>query len=588
MNNSLSGVTGSNIPLTPRLESKTIKSESSVPKAEVTENNTPKDGVTLTRDQQQEPPKKVKVATFPQDPFMDKPSVEEIDQSKVGTNLEGPRAKAYDKGGAAIADPDGNFFYEPTSPKFDQVNSFVCSYKTLDMHQGYLGEKVDWAFGGDQLEVKAHAGEGANAYYARWQESINFFYFKSEGLDKTVQTSQSVDVVSHETGHAVLDGMKPRFLGSWGGETMAFHEAFADSTAMLYTLNNEANLPRIIEETGGDLSNSNRLSWLGEEFGKAIHLMNQDTSDDNRTYLRNSRNEFKWVPMNELPEHGDREELTSEAHSFSRVFSGAFYDCIHSLYDKFTEELPPLASQQGESVPDRVGALKAARDTMGPILLKGVELAPSSGITFRQAAIGMLKADLMINEGKNKDLLAKVFIDRNIIKPEEVPQDDPSMAGIRMEKPVSGKEEAMEFLKTNADKLGVNASDYGDVKVKTNKRGETTLEFESTREVPLSSHGIHKVAGVDNLWVDIHGGMTLGFDKNGNMVSKNVDEIDRDKVQKAVSFINCAEGEGLVRHSPFYKASNLFKSHNVPYKAEVYHDPSTGRIKVQQIPIVVD
>ncbi|MCD4783555.1 MAG: hypothetical protein K8T10_06965 [Candidatus Eremiobacteraeota bacterium] len=614
MNNSISGIPNGKIPAGMKERIKVIDADKKSSTQDTSKNkeNTgslPKDGVTLSKEQPQqqtppEPPKKVQVSKFPQDAFMDPAGKEEIQQDKIGENLEGPRVKAYDKKNpVAIADTDGNFFYQPIEPQFDQVNSYVSSYKTLDMSQNYLGKDIEWAFSGDQLKVYSHAGEGANAYYARWQKSINFFYFESPAMEKTIQTSQSEDVVSHETGHAVLDGMKPGYLSSWGGETRAFHEAFADSSAMLRTLNNDRNLEGILNETGGDLRKRNRLSMLAEEFGKAIRLMNDDPSDDDKTYLRNARNEFKYIPPSDLPSEGPREELTSESHSFSRIFSGAFYDCINTLYDRFAEELPPLhppeeeapdqettppQNQEPQPIPDRMGALKKARDIMGPLLLKGVELAPSSSATFKNIALSMLKADEMINEGVHKQDLEKVFLDRKIITPEDIvePETD-SLSEIKLNEPLKTKQSALNFLKSNADKLGVNASDYSDARVSTNRRGETTIEFDSVKEVPLSQHGIHKVAGLDNLYADVHGGMTLAFDSEGKLVSKSVDEITREKIDATVTGIRNAKENGLVRRSPIYKGDNLFKSVGTPYKAEVYQEPS-GKMKVRQIPIIMN
>lgn len=554
--------------------------------------NTPKDGVTLSIKKETEPPKKVKTNTFPQDALMDEPSTQKIDQSKIGTRLEGPRAKSFDNKPVAIADPDGNFFYNPVDREFNQVNSYVVTYKTLDMHENYAGHKVDWAFGSEQLGIYPHKAEGANAYYSRWARSTNFFYFKSEGLDKTVQTSQSADVVAHETGHAILDGLKPRFLSGSGGETMAFHEAYADTTAMLYTLNHEDNLDKIIEETGGDLRQTNRLSMLAEEFGKAIQLMNDDPSDDHMTYLRNARNEFKYVPMNQLPSSGPREELTNQVHSFSRIFSGAFYDCLNKIYDKYVDELPQIpvpAAEEGLEQPDRIGALRMARDVTGHLFAKAVELSPSTSATFKGIALNMLKADQMINDGKYSDLLADVFVNRNIIKPEDISANSSLTAQgepIVLDRPLESSREALNYLESIEDKIGVKASDFSDAKIIKNNRGETTIEFESVKEVCLSSQGIYKVAGVKDLYMDVFGGMTLGFDSSGKLVSIQTDEITPEKVQEASSFVKETEKEGLVRRSPFYKASNLFKSKNVPYKAEVYQDPS-GKMKVQRIPIIV-
>lgn len=604
MNHSLSGITGRNSGLTPtsHLNTGKVKNQNEV-KTPQSENLEVKDGVVLSNPKEQppeEPPKMVKVSTFPQDPYLDtKPAVEEIEQSKVGTNLSGPRVRSNDSKPFAIADPDGNFFYEPLQREFDQVNAHISAYKTLDMHKDFLGRDISWAFGKNQLEVNSHKDKGANAYYHRWAGSINFFYFESEGLGKTVQTAQSSDVVAHETGHATLDGMKPKYLGSWGGETMAFHEAFSDATAMLYTVSREDNIDKLIEETGGNLNSTNRMTMLAEEFGKAVRLMNTDPSDDDMTYLRNANNTFKYVPQSELPEQGGREELTSGAHSFSRIFSGAFYDCYKNLTAKFAEELPGIPPAENEippegeappPTPDYKGAMKSARDVIGNIFLKGVEMGPSSSASFKTMALSMLNADKMINEGKYSGLLADVFISRDILKPEDIPQNEASIREgetIKLDKPVTTEKQALAFLKANGEKLGIDPSEYGEARVMTNNRGETTIEFDSMVEVPLNHHGLYKVANVEDTWVDIHGGLTLGFDKNGSLVSKLEDKITPEKIRTTMDEIRKSQEKGMVRVSPpIYKNDNIFKSKNKPYHAEVYQEPS-GKMKVRRIPIIV-
>ena len=66
---------------------------------------------------------------------------------------------------------------------------------------------IPWAFEGNRLIVVPHAGYGQNAYYDRQSKSLQFYYFDKDG--KTVYTCLSTDIVRHEFGHAVLDGVRP-------------------------------------------------------------------------------------------------------------------------------------------------------------------------------------------------------------------------------------------------------------------------------------------------------------------------------------------------------------------------------------------
>ena len=78
------------------------------------------------------------------------------------------------------------------------------------------------------------AGYGQNAFYDRASKSLQFYYFDKEG--KRVYTCLSTDIINHEFGHAVLDGIRPHYHESSLIETGAFHEFVGDLTAILLIL----------------------------------------------------------------------------------------------------------------------------------------------------------------------------------------------------------------------------------------------------------------------------------------------------------------------------------------------------------------
>ena len=87
---------------------------------------------------------------------------------------------------------------------------YAIVMSTLARFEFALGRRVDWSFGGHQIKVVPHAFADANAFYSRQDEAIMFGYF--QGTKDTVFTCLSHDVISHETTHALLDGLRERYM----------------------------------------------------------------------------------------------------------------------------------------------------------------------------------------------------------------------------------------------------------------------------------------------------------------------------------------------------------------------------------------
>jgi len=87
------------------------------------------------------------------------------------------------------------------------------------------------------LRIIAHAGGEANAVYHRGRQALKFNFHTDAALRARVYACRSFDMVSHETGHAILDSLCPlwyQFKGS--GESAALHEGFADCVALFTML----------------------------------------------------------------------------------------------------------------------------------------------------------------------------------------------------------------------------------------------------------------------------------------------------------------------------------------------------------------
>lgn len=452
------------------------------------------------------PPANVKVNVYGQDPFVNGPIVMEIEPEKIGTNLSGERVRVQDRRPLPSPDANGNFLLAPGSDGISQVNAHTVTYKTLDLFERYRGARIPWAFRSDALQVVPHKQEGRNAYYSRWEQSTNYFHFRSEALDTTVKTANSSDVVSHETGHAMLDGLRPGYFGTWDAETGAFHEAFGDCAAMLFNLEQASNRELIQRQSGGSLREHNALSSLAEEFGAGVKRDNDNPADDHKTYLRTALNSFTYVDPSELPPgRGDEDHLGREVHSFSRLFSAGFYDAIESVYMQ--------SIYQDRQCPAE--ALKTAADVTGPLLVRAIESGSASQARFRQLALGMLAADAQLNEGKYTEGLKKAFIQREFITEEDFQEDQLRRAQLPEVKLPSGlnEKETLEFLHQNREALGLPENlPWKSVTQHQNDRGEQFLSFQYAQETPVS------VEGFEGFTADLLGSANMVFDKTGKLV----------------------------------------------------------------------
>jgi hypothetical protein len=163
--------------------------------------------------------------------------------------------------------------------QFHQVHGWAIVQNALDFYEsGYgLGRKILWGFEGSRLIILPHAGYGENAFYDRQSKSLQFYYF-NRGEDR-IYTCLSTDIVNHEFGHAVLDGIRPYFNEAITPETAAFHEFVGDLTAILVTFRNNNFRAKLGIETEGHLYTENTLTNIADEFGNAV---------EGRPYLRSA------------------------------------------------------------------------------------------------------------------------------------------------------------------------------------------------------------------------------------------------------------------------------------------------------------
>ncbi len=118
-------------------------------------------------------------------------------------------------------------------PGFHAQNVYALVMRTLARFERALGRRICWGFEHHQLKAAPHAFAEANAFYSRGHESLLFGYFPRVSDGGTVLSALSHDVIVHETTHALLDGMRKRFMEPSSPDQAAFHEGFSDIVALL-------------------------------------------------------------------------------------------------------------------------------------------------------------------------------------------------------------------------------------------------------------------------------------------------------------------------------------------------------------------
>jgi hypothetical protein len=279
--------------------------------------------------------------------------------------------------------------------QFHQVNTWAILQRALRFFEDSngLGRRIPWGFEGNRLLVVPHAGYGKNAYYDRRSKSLQFYYFdKDEGQ---VFTCLSTDIVHHEFGHAVLDGVRPLFNESASVETAAFHEFIGDLTAILIILRNNEFRKRLVRETKGDLSQADRLSGIAEEFGKEV---------GDRPYLRTATNKLKMSDVRE----------SNSPHKMSQVLTGAMFDILLRLSQHYMKERKRKQS-----------AAQAFWNTiqrMQRMAIQPLDLLPPCDVTFRDYALAVLRTEEISNPRdpyRYRELMIKAFVKRGIFTKDE-------------------------------------------------------------------------------------------------------------------------------------------------------------------------
>jgi hypothetical protein len=349
------------------------------------------------------PPADLEFSYNPQDSFVLPAGTTLLSGVSVGKSVSSEKVRL--KGG--LAAQDGKFVYTPEDRRHYAANAFAAVHKAVAVFQQAYGSPIQWATGRPQLEVTADAGEQLNAYYSRWEGGLFFFHSQDAQTQEKVYSAGSGEVVAHEAGHALLDAIRPGYFEAWSPDAGAFHESFGDLLALLISLKEDRVLDRVSEQTGGDLSRPNLAAALGEQLGRAInHSAGQNVTGGD--YTRNAINRLVWQDPATLPDSAPPEQLSSEVHNFSRLWTGAFYDVLTGIcHEKQAQGMDPRS------------AIAATADEGLAMLARQMKASPEGNFTYRDMAHALLKSEAEGNGGKYSALIGRAFAARQIL-PEDL------------------------------------------------------------------------------------------------------------------------------------------------------------------------
>lgn len=306
-------------------------------------------------------------------------------------NLNHPNLLSCD----GLAPSEGN-------PQFHQQMVYAVAMKTIERFEIALGRPTQWSShlpDGKypeqfvrRLRIHPHGLRERNAYYSPERKALLFGYFRADadGVGDTMPgglifSCLSHDIVAHETTHALLDGLHPRFSEATNPDVLAFHEGFADIVALFQHFTMPEALRHQISLIRGDLGQQNLLADLAREFGEATG--------------RHGALRSALARPPKLTDYASAEE----AHDRGAVLVAAVFAAFRRIYERRAAELMRLASGGTGIMP--AGALPeilidelartAAKvaDQVLTICIRALDYCPPVDITFGDYLRALITAD---------------------------------------------------------------------------------------------------------------------------------------------------------------------------------------------------
>jgi hypothetical protein len=428
-------------------------------------------------------------------------------------------------------------------PSFHAQNVYGLVMRTLARFEFALGRRVSWGFRAHQLKVVPHAFEAANAYYSPDSESLLFGYFRRG--QELVFTCLSHDIVVHETTHALLDGLRSRFMAPSSPDQAAFHEGYADIVALLSVFSMNEVLSELIDRAPDQAAkaSSDKKGLIHQESVALERLqgsvllglaeqMQPGMAGGRVNALRRS------VELEPDPRILDRIEFI-ESHRRGEVMVAAV---MRAFLDVWTRRLKALGTIEGAYLDRQRVAEEGAgvADQLLTMAIRALDYTPPIHLSFGDFLSAILTADTEVRDDDSRyrlrDTLQKWFA-RYGITPASGTRDglwqrsdlQLTREGVRFGSLQTDPTEMFRLLWANHRQLRLNPTAFTRV---TSVRPclrigpedglpvrETVAECTQYLAVPaseLADHGLKAPDGMDeDIEVVMEGGSTLVLDEYG-------------------------------------------------------------------------
>lgn len=356
-----------------------------------------------------------------------------------------------------------------SDPRFHQQMVFAVASEIVEKFETALGRRIHWrradrppvtkgskvrSFRKTEdiwvLNLFPHAMVEANAFYSPEAKGILFGYFKAQKINQgrnlpgqTVFTCLSHDIIAHETTHAVIDGIRTYFTEPTNPDVLAFHEGFADLSALFSHFSHKEALIDTIQKTGGRLYQFELKPDAAPPSQRQWHRKNGKPGTPDITAEQSMRNPLIDLAQQFGEASGMNRGLRSaldvpvdsnaintnvnDAHFRGSILVAAVFDAYFTIYMKRTADYFRVfraggGSSDPEELPGPLAELLAAQASSTAseffqLCARALDYCPPLDITFGDFLRALITAnkDLKSTDGSDvRDALMQAFRVRGI------------------------------------------------------------------------------------------------------------------------------------------------------------------------------